>query len=289
MDMKRLTFCLCAVVTSTCVVDQSLADVTLEGIHISRQDFIAGRVFASAGRAAKIDLGYEQGLERLQRVWVFRYSRGGYQRVNIAILERVNQKTSIVTSLSSSPLKEHDTVVVSAADLRIWGKRGATSDTEFARIMERRRVRSYDTRRNAADRNRLTRRIDEDDQLRRAKFGGQKLTFRPEGAALIDISEIRKLATGEAIGLGSDIKLHFPGVDFAKGRIVALDPEKLENSYKIRKAIVAAKLDKKVTEISDPEFQIEDKADPLEVHGYTYYRGIVDFLRPKAGFKTTSK
>ncbi|MDA1017664.1 MAG: hypothetical protein O3A00_24795, partial [Planctomycetota bacterium] len=256
------------------------ADVTLEGIHVTRRDFIAGRVYSSAGAAAKIDLGYEIGLERQQRVWVFRYGPGGYERVNIAILERVNQKTSLVTSLSGSSLKANDVVVVSAGDLQIWGKRGQTADIEFARIIERRRVRSYDTRRNAAGREGIMRRLDEDEELRRAKFRGEKLTFRPEGPALIDLTEIRKLETGEAIGLGSDIKLHFAGVDFAKGRIVALDPKKLEGSYKIRKQVVAARLDRKLADFTDAEFRIEDNVDPLEVHGYTFYRGIVDFLRP---------
>ncbi len=66
---------------------------------------------------------------------------------------------------------------------------------------------------------------------------------------------------------------------------IKLDPAKLANAYKIRKQKIAKRLERKVNDLSDAEYQLEDNVDPLIVFGYSYYGGIVDFLRPKAGFK----
>lgn len=260
-------------------------DVKLEGIPITQRDYIACRVFGTVGKVASIDIGFAQGLELKSRLWVFRDTAGGLYRSDLVSVERVFEKTATVMSDSTRKLKNGDICVIATRDLDIWNNRGRESDIEFRRILTRRGNRGYDTRKYAVDKEQLLRQIEDDRQLTRYKTRKEKLDFRPEGPALLDITELRKLGPGVALKLGSDPAIHFPGVDFAKGRVIALDPAKLANAYRMRRQVVASRLDRKVTDLSEAEFQLEDKVDPLGVYGYAYYGRIIDFLRPKAGFK----
>lgn len=279
----RWTF---AILAAVCA-QSAYADVKLEGIPITQRDYIACRVFGTVGKVASIDIGFAQGLELKRRLWVFRGAAEGMFRSDLVTVERVFEKSATVVSDSARKLKNGDICVIATRDLQLWNKGGRESDIGFRRIMNRRKNQSYDTRKYAVDRLQLLRQIEDDKQLTRYKTRKEKLDFRPEGPALLDITELRKLNPGVALRLGSDPAIHFPGVDFAKGRIIALDPEKLANAHRMRKQVVAARLDRKVTELSDAQFRLEDKVDPLGVYGYAFYGRIIDFLRPKAGFKTS--
>ena len=127
------------------------ADAILFDAKVNRRDYVGGTITSTRGRTAFIDLGYEHGVVKGNKFWVFRKIGGDYRRVGLLEITLVKRKMAIGITRRILP-RRRDSVVISAADLNLW--RGRTTDEakRLRRMLAERERRGYDTNDTRVDR-----------------------------------------------------------------------------------------------------------------------------------------
>ena len=162
----------------------------LFGAKVTRRDFVGAKVVSNRGRVAVIDLGYEHGVLKGSRFWVFRQFRDRYQLVNTLQISSVKRKTSVGAGIRKTEVRRGDTVVIAAAKLELWF---GTSEKE-ALLLRRRYVesekRGYDTKDRAPDAEDLLER-QPSNRLKLKAWNRRIAKLRPAGATYWDTAQLR--------------------------------------------------------------------------------------------------
>ncbi len=186
--MRSVLFLVPLALAQTATVNA--AEPYLFGAKVTHEDYVGTKIVSSSGRAAVIDLGYEHGVLKGNRFWVFRQVGNDFQKVNTLEINGVKRKTSFGLGTQKSAVRQGDTVVIAAARLGLWFGSTNKEAARLRRLYVEGDKRGYDTKDRALDSEDLLEQ--RPSNIRKLKTWTRRLQKnKPKGATYWDTAQLR--------------------------------------------------------------------------------------------------